>query len=151
MIIDSFENRALYYQVHPKMKEAFEFLEACMENPKAAGRYEIEGDLLYGMIADYEPKVNPAPKFEAHHQYIDVQCMLSGSEVQWYAPRKDLTEVEPYLPEKEAAFYAFTGNEIKLNLSEKMFVIYFPEDGHLPVMPDGISKHCVRAVMKLKV
>ena len=84
-------------------------------------------------------------------RYLDIQCMLSGSENQWYAPRKTLKTETEYNPVKDIEFFAFHGNGSELHLAEKSFAVYFPQDGHLPSMPDGVAEKCVRAVVKLKI
>lgn len=151
MIIDCLENRNIYYNVHPLMEKTFAFLEECVVAPKAAGRYEIDGDNLYALITEYAPTAKENPRYEAHDKYIDVQCMLVGSENQWYAPRKTLEEETPYNPVKDIVFFKFENNGSKINLEENGFAIYFPQDGHLPSMPDGQADKCVRAIVKIKI
>lgn len=151
MIVDTLENCGQYYGLHPRMEAAFRFLNECLSEPKAPGRYEIDGENLYVLLSEYAPKAKDHPRYEAHDRYLDIQCMLSGSENQWYAPRKTQKTETEYNPVKDIEFFAFHGNGSELHLAEKSFAVYFPQDGHLPSMPDGVAEKCVRAVVKLKI
>ena len=133
MILDTISHLAEYAGLHPGIRAAAAFLEKCrLENP-APGTYEIEGRNVYALILDY-----------------DIQCMLLGSEYQWYAPRETLQETVPYNSEKDITRYGFSGQGTRLLLGEGSFAIYSPQDGHLPgVRMDGVAK-CRRVVVKVK-
>ena len=96
------------------------------------------------------PKKKAEPLYETHDKYVDIQCMLEGSEYQWYAPRGELKEKIAYNTEKDSSFYEFSGSGSRLHLTEGSFAVYFPQDGHLPGMADGSCGKCRRIVVKLK-
>ena len=98
----------------------------------------------------YSPKEQENPRFEAHDRYIDIQCMISGSETHWHMPRRETEAVSDYDEKADIAFYAFTGEGSRLRMKEGMFAVYFPEDAHLPGMSDGSQEECVRIVVKIK-
>lgn len=150
MIIDRLENKNSYYCVHPLIEEAFRFIDKCVEVPKAPGRYEIKGVDLYAMVQEYTPSALETPRFETHDRYIDIQCMIAGSEYQRYAPKNKLKKTVPYDAEADIAFYAYDGNGSDLKLDTGCFVIYFPQDGHMPSVPDGIAGRCQRIIIKIK-
>jgi len=151
MIVDSLENGKTYESIHPKFAEAFAFLAECVKAPKPAGHYELDGDSLFVNIFELEPAESAEPRFEAHEKYIDIQCVLAGSEYQYCAPKAGLEDAVPYDDARDIAFYRFDGSGTKIALGERMFAIYFPQDGHLPSVPDGVAKKVVRAVAKVKV
>lgn len=150
MIADRIENCAAYYGLHPRMEQAFAFIRKCLTEPMATGRYEIAGEELYAMVFRYPPKAQENPRFEAHNRYIDIQCIASGSECQWYVPREGAAALSDYDEKADVAFYAFTGEESRLRLEKGMFAVYFPKDAHLPGMSDGSQEECVRIVIKIK-
>lgn len=150
MIISEMSSKDRYLGIHPGMKQAFDFLEACFIHTPESGRYEIDGDNLYAVISRYMPQEKENPRYETHNAYIDVQCMVSGSEFQWYIPRKALPAAMPYNPQKDITFYPFTGEGSKLALKPGDFAVYFPQDGHLPAMADGTTDECIRIVVKIK-
>jgi len=56
MIIDRIENARLYYAVHPKFEQAFNYVRQIDVHTIAAGRYEIEGDAMYAIVQEYDTK-----------------------------------------------------------------------------------------------
>ena len=68
-----------------------------------------------------------------------------------YPEMNDAKEAVAYNDEKDAAFYAFDGTETKIDLKEKMFAIYFPEDAHLPNYENGKNENCLKVIVKCRV
>jgi len=150
MIAGDLSGKKWYLNIHPKMKEAFDFLEDCFVRGTKPGRYELDGDNLYALVFQYVPQEKEAPRYETHDRYLDIQCMAAGSEFQWYCPRKDLSSPIACSPEKDVSFYSFAGQGSRLHMKAGDFAIYFPEDGHLPGMADGTTDECMRIVVKIK-
>lgn len=150
MILAELHSAHLYAAVHPAFPRALEFLKHCFTHGAACGRHEIDGDDLYALVMEYTPAEKEAPRFETHNRYIDIQCMLRGSECQWYLPRKDLQDAGAYNPEKDVTFYSFSGVGSRLVLNPGDLAVYFPEDGHLPGMMADTKDYCVRIVVKIK-
>ena len=150
MILGEMTSNACYVNMHPKFKLAFEFLEKCFDKGVEAGRYEIDGNDVYALVMEYISKEKETPRFETHDNYIDIQCMLKGSECQWYLPRKEMRELAPYNPEKDITFYSFEGRGSELLLQPGDYAIYFPQDGHLPGMVAAPNEDCTRIVVKIK-
>ena len=150
MILDTLDHLKDYACIYPGIPAAADFLERCRKEQLPPGTYEIDGRNLYAMVIDYKPKEKDAPLYESHDLYLDIQCMILGSEYQWYAPRTALEVSVPYLPEKDITRYSFSGEGSRLLLAEGSFAIYAPQDGHLPGMKlDGVEK-CRRVVVKVK-
>ena len=150
MFVGEMNSKELYLNAHPKMKQAFDFLERCFQKPIAPGRYEIDGEDVYAIVFQYVPQEKETPRYETHNAYIDIQCMAAGSEFQWYLPRADLPADVPNQPEKDITFYPFTGDGSRLHLKAGDFAVYFPQDAHLPGMADGTTDACIRIVVKIK-
>lgn len=150
MIADRIENSARYYGLHPRMEQAFAFIEKCLKEPVAAGRHEIAGDELYAKVFRYPSQEKETLRFETHDRYIDIQCMVSGSETHVYLPRNEMAGPVDCNEKADIAFYAFAGEGSRLQMKEGMFAVYFPEDAHLPGMYDGSQGECVRIVVKIK-
>lgn len=150
MIVGEMNSKDRLLGIHPGMKQAFDFLEQCFAGEMEPRRYEIDGEKLYAMVFRYTPQEKEYPQYETHDKYLDIQYMVSGSEFQWYIPRKKLPANAPYQAEKDITFYPFAGEGSRLALGPGDFAIYFPEDGHLPAMPDGMADECVRIVVKIK-
>ena len=149
MILGTMQTSSRCRTVHPGFPQAFDFLEKCFAEGVEAGRYEIDGDNVYALVMQYTPAEKETPRFETHDRYIDIQCMLKGSEYQWYLPRNELRDAAQYNEEKDFTLYSFSGEGSRLVLNPGDFAVYFPEDGHLPGMMAG-SEDCVRIVVKIR-
>jgi YhcH/YjgK/YiaL family protein len=149
MILGTIQTGSRYRTVHPGFSQAFDFLEQCFKCGVEPGRYEMDGDNVYALVMQYTPAEKETPRFETHDRYIDIQCMLRGSEYQWYLPRSELRDATQYNEEKDFTLYSFSGEGSRLMLNPGDFAVYFPEDGHLPGMMAG-SEDCVRIVVKIK-
>lgn len=150
MVIGEMGSKDYYLGIHPKMKQAFDFLEKCFTCELESGRHEIDGDDLYALVFRYTPQEKEKPRYETHDHYIDIQCMVAGSEYHWYRPRCDLPEGTPYHAEKDITFYPFAGEGSRLAVRPGSFTIFFPQDGHLAGMTDGSVDVCTRVVVKIK-
>ena len=150
MIIDTVKNAQTYARVHPKMEQAMEFIRDCMENEMTSGRYELDGEGMYALVMNYEPRERDNPRYESHEKYIDIQCIVRGSEYQWCASREEAALTAEYDAAKDVAFHEFKEQGHRLHLTAGTFAVYFPQDVHLPGMPDGTTEECTRVVVKIK-
>lgn len=64
---------------------------------------------MKAIVSEYETKVKNEVGFEAHKKNIDIQYLLKGEERIACMPVEKLTQTEPYIEEKDAAFYAAEG------------------------------------------
>ena len=151
MILDKIQNLRNYAGMNAAFNTAADFIEKCIREDAAAGRYELDGDKVYATVIDYVPEERELWQYETHDDYLDVQCVILGGEYQWYSERGDLEITVPYDQEKDISFYGFNGNGNKLHLAEGDFVVYFPQDGHLPGYPDMAVDRCKRIVVKVKL
>lgn len=150
MIIDTVKNAQTYNGVHPLMEKAMEFIRDCMENDMTSGRYELDGENMYALVMSYEPRERENPRYESHEKYIDIQCITRGSEYQWCTSREEAEQTTEYDAAKDVAFHSFSSQGHKLHLTAGTFAVYFPQDVHLPGMPDGSTGECTRVVVKIK-
>ena len=149
MIIDTLENSGMYAVLHPRFKSAFEFLKRpCIES-LPIGRVDLDGDLLYALVQEYETKPVQEGKIEAHKRYIDIQFVLTGEEVMGYAPLGQLPSAQPFDTTKDFGLY--NGPASLALVRRGMFAIFFPQDGHLPGRCAGQPAHVKKIVLKIAV
>jgi biofilm protein TabA len=127
MIHDALVNAAFYTEIHPLFAEGFRFIREQAASA-AAGRYELSGG-AYALVQVYETKPATGALFEAHRRFIDIQYVASGSELIYYA-NLDKLQAGEYQPEKDYLGLAGSGSALAVGAGE--FVIFFPQDGHLP-------------------
>ena len=147
MIIDRIENAALYYPLHPKFKQAFDYIAQINIHTLPAGRHEIDNS-MYVLVQEYTTKTKEEGKWEAHRRYIDLQYVVQGAEGMGYTNIHHLRQGE-YIPEKD--FLPLFGEGEQIALRSGYFVLLFPKDAHMPSMALGESKPARKIVIKIAV
>ena len=152
MIIDKLENACFYYGFGDKFEKAFEFLKETNLKEMENGRYEIDGDEIYVALQDYNTKPEVDGKFEAHKEYIDIQFIVTGEEKLGYGNIEHYTPTTEYDKEKDIVFLK---NKEKENhfvyAKENDFVIFAPQDAHMPCISIDKSTYVKKAVVKIKI
>jgi biofilm protein TabA len=133
MIADLLEQAWRYRWLDPRLDRGLEALRRLADAPEQDGRLELEGEELYAVFSSYQPGEPAEKPFEAHRRYVDIQAVLSGSELLYWAPLKGLAARRAYSPAEDAAFYEDPpGGGTGLLLAPGAFVILFPQDAHKP-------------------
>ena len=148
MIIDRINNAHLYYSVHPRFKQAFEYIQQIDVNTIADGRHEIDGDSMYALVQSYNTKLKEQGFWEAHRRYIDLQYVVQGAEGMGYANINHLQQGE-YDAKKD--FLPLFGEGDLVTLKSGCFVLLLPEDAHMPGMAVGESAPVKKIVIKIAV
>jgi biofilm protein TabA len=149
MIADLLSKTHLYAGLHRNFKKAFQYLERFDTGSFITGTHEIDGQDIYAIIQEYNPKTPSEGFLEAHRKYIDIQYIVSGEELIGYAPRQHLQE-SPYIDNKD--FMKLSGDYDLIHAKEGMFFIFFPDDAHMPGLQTGGRNELVRKiVVKVRV
>ncbi len=147
MIWDTWENRGWYNGCHPLMEEAFEFIEKAWKEGLPPGRYPLRQE-AYALVQEYDLSNGCRGRWESHRRYIDVQCLLSGTEMIGCGSVADQAENTPYDEEKDIQFYP-DGEGISLKLHDGAFGVFFPQDAHCPQCWGGVVQRIRKVVVKL--
>ncbi len=146
MIADSIQNSSRY-PFGPAWTATFEFLKTLTPDSET-GKRLIQGNELFVGVDTYETKPRSAAKLETHRKYVDIQVLLSGREVIEIFPKQGLPVSEPYNPEKDAEFYAKPSEpHAKVILKPGQFLVFFPDDAHMPSLMAGASPKPVKKVV----
>ena len=115
----------------PLLAEAFGWLEA---NAAAAapGTRELRGPDLRAIVSDYMTRPIESLRFEAHRDFIDIQCLARGEETLLWAPVSGLELETEYDPAKDVAFYRPPAAPTPVRLVPGLFALLLPGDGHAP-------------------
>lgn len=148
MIFDLLENHARYDAISPGLAAAFDYLLQTELGSLPLGRMDVQGDLLYALVQEYETRLPEQGKWEAHRRYIDVQYIYSGHERMGFA-QIDAMQVGEYLPEKD--FLPMTGEGSTVDMFPGTFVVFFPEDGHKPCLAVSRPEMVRKVVLKVAV
>lgn len=144
MIIDTIQNAARYFSVHPLFEKAFAFIKETDLANAADGKSDIaEGLKAIFSNAAGKTKEASLAKFECHNKNIDIQVCINGLETIGWTPReKCVTPNGEYNEEKDVQLY-HDGADTFFQLTNGQFAIFFPEDVHAPMIGDGPIKKLV--------
>lgn len=148
MIIDNLNSASMYYNLSPRIAAALEWLKKTDLSKLELGRHDIQGDDCYALVQEYETKkLSEDSYWEAHKKYIDVQYIVSGSELMGYANIESLAEIADYDSSKDKLTLDGDGDFFLVTAGQ--FVIFAPHDGHLPCVtlesPELVRKVVVKA------
>lgn len=149
MIIDKLKNAALYYTLSPTIKKALNYLEENELKVKEPGKYSIDGDRIFVLISEYKTKPKEEANWEAHRKYIDIQYIISGAEKMGYTSVENITTTIEYSDENDIFFGE--GNGDYVTVSEGSFVIFMPQDAHMPSITEDKKQDVKKAVIKILI
>ncbi len=149
MILDTLNNSSKYDSVHPLFARAFESI----KQTDLANAPDGKSDIDEGLKAIFSNKTGvtaetSVAKFECHNKHIDIQLCIKGNETIGWKPReKCVVENGAYNPEKDVQLY-HEQPDTYFQLTDRQFVIFFPEDVHAPMIGDSEIK---KLVIKVKI
>ncbi len=147
MILDQLKYAHLYFGLSDRFSKALIYLQSTDSNNLKPGKYEIEGTNIYALVQQYWT-AEKKDYLEAHHRYADIHYILSGVEVMEVANVDDLKAGEyddtaDYLPMK--------GDSTSLAVHEGSFIIFHPQDAHMPGIifksPQMIKKIVIKVLL----
>ena len=130
MILGTIQYPSRYGGLGPGVKTGLKYLAEHDLSTLSLGRHVIDGDNIFFDVSEVTAIPASAALFEAHRRYLDIHVTLSGEEWFGHAMVKNLEEVEPYLEEKDVAYYK--GDGVYLQAPPGHFVLFMPEDAHKP-------------------
>ncbi|KIC00814.1 hypothetical protein OA88_17355 [Flavobacterium sp. JRM] len=149
MIIDSLNNAAKYYSLHPNFKKAFNYVNENDISKLPEGSFEIaKGVKVIVIHGEGLLKEESIKGFECHDKNIDIQISIKGPETFAWKPReKCISPNGDYSDEKDVRFF-HDAPDMFFQLQEKQFAILFPEDVHAAMIGEGMLKKIVIKVEK---
>ena len=148
MTIDRIEYYEKYSFLGPRFAEAFHLLNTTDYSKYEAGRYEVEPESIYLLVQEYQSKSLENATIEVHRKYADIHTILQGREHVGYA---DLSTLRPgeYVAERD--FQQVFGKTDLLTMSVGLFMVLFPNDGHMPGVRIGESESVKKVVFKVRL
>lgn len=147
MILDSLENAGLYESIHPRFKQAFDFLRSTDLVSLPLGKVELDGKNLFVNVVDAAGKTPDVAKMETHNKYIDIQVPVTGIETMGWIAGDKLKEItEPYNADKDITFFADNASNF-IVVQPLEFAVFFPHDGHQPQLFEGTIKKIIVKVL----
>jgi YhcH/YjgK/YiaL family protein len=137
MILDVLKNAPRYLALNSGFAKAVEFLFEPGLPDLPVGRYEIDGDRVFAMVSQDMGLKKEDGLLETHEKYIDIQLIVSGTDDMGWRPKSLCRQPSgEYDPNADLQFFTDTPNTW-LSLASGEFVIFFPEDAHMPMISSG--------------
>lgn len=146
MIIDQINNTASFRHL-PWFETVEAFLKRTDLLRVEQGRYDVDGDNIFVIVADDVPR-DAYPPLEAHRMYIDLQLAIDGSfDVLWRPLAECTSELQPYSEDDDVLLMSDQA-ATRLVITPGIAAVFFPHDAHAPQPP----AHNVRkAIFKIRV
>lgn len=150
MIFDTVKNMKLYSKIMPELETIQKFVLDFAAGKKENRRYDLDGDKLFVTPSVYFPKEHKGAEYESHIKYADVQVMIKGEEYIGVAPLESCEVTKPFEDGGDIAFY--TGEKGSLcRLSEGSFMVFYPQDAHMPCLKAEENKEVTKLVFKVRI
>lgn len=147
MIVDSLKNFEKYVSLNPRFVTALKFIQQTDFSALEPGKFEIDEKNVTGNLMVAPLKTVETANLEVHNKYIDVQICLRGRETHGWIQREKCVQPKADFDEaKDAQFFSDTCTTY-VTLEEGEFVIFFPEDGHQPMIGEGEIRKCILKVL----
>ena len=132
---------------------AMDFLRGKDLSALEAGKHPIDGDRIFVSIQEAHTEPMSMRRFELHRDYLDIQLLITGRELQGYASLPPGGKaVEDRLDEADVAFYPAPSQEQGLEtvlLQPGQYVIYLPGELHCPCCAVDGPETIFKAVFKI--
>jgi len=153
MIKDNIKNANLYYNLSKRIEAGLKYLENTDFSTVECGKYEILGNEVYAIVQDYSSKSKCEGKFEAHRKYIDIQYVIKGAEQMGCSDVENFTDATDYSVEKDIVFLEPKTDFSQgfITVKEKEFVIFYPDDAHMPSIAIDRPSYVKKGVIKVQV
>lgn len=150
MILSALNAVSCSYRYPEEIEKALNWLKnndlAAMET----GTYEIEGKDIYAMIQEITTQPFEQRRAEKHDEYVDVQCIISGTERMGYATYTGMEEISENPEGKDICFFKNVANENYVDVPAGAFCIFFTNDIHRPGAAAGEPAAVRKAIVKVR-
>ncbi|PLB87441.1 YhcH/YjgK/YiaL family protein [Dysgonamonadaceae bacterium] len=143
MIIDNLSNSKQYLSLHPRFEEVFSYIDSLNWNNLPIGVTELDGQQIKVIVSESDMKSQDEAKLEVHQKFIDIQIPVTKSETFGWRSLNTLKKSSGgYAAEKDIEF--FDDKPITyIPVQPGEFAIFFPGDGHAPLVGDGKIKKII--------
>ena len=148
MIYDQISNAEKYFCLHPLFEKAFQYLLKNDFSKLPAGKYQIEQDSLFALVNNYFSKSIDESFAESHKKYIDIQLVISGKERMGFGLFDDFTH-EQYDSERDLQKH--TGKLNFIDVEKNRFVLFYPNDIHMPGLQIEKPEEIKKVVIKVAI
>ncbi|HPB67395.1 MAG TPA: YhcH/YjgK/YiaL family protein [Candidatus Omnitrophota bacterium] len=147
MILDVLKNARRYTVLGRGFSAAFEFLLRPDLKELPEGKHEIEGQRVYATVSKGPGRRKEDALLETHEKYIDIQLVLSGTDTMGWKPKSLCKQPAGAYDQKSDVQFFRDEPDAWISTASGAFVVFFPEDAHMPqISPGMIHKVVVKVV-----
>ena len=140
-----------YVHLHPDFGPSLAYLKT-FDPATPVGRYEIQGSPAFALVQHYETAPADTKPIEAHRKMIDIQFLVSGTEIIQFSPLRTQKPSMDYDAEHDYQLFETTDDISDGTLQAGELAIFFPEDLHKPgCVNGGAPGPVVKVVVKVPV
>ncbi len=152
MISDHCINWKAYSAIAPDIfKAAFDFIKTVTPETEDK-RYDLCGNDVYALVQKYTTRLLNDGKMEAHRKYVDIQAVISGTEIIGVSSIAGLKEISAYNDEKDCELFEYNSKISSLiKLCPGDFMLLYTGEGHMPCIAiDGKQTEIKKVVIKVR-
>lgn len=138
MIIDHLRNADRYCPLHPGFAAGFAFLRREDLASLAEGRYDIDGDRVFAVVARAAGRGHEQSPLEIHRRYIDIQFTIGGEDRIGWMPASDCRQVASPFDEKQDFGFFDDQPASWFAVAPGIFAVFYPKDAHAPLATSGL-------------
>ena len=152
MIISSLTSPNFKVGLPKVIAEVCDYLNTLDLNALENGRHDIN-DQIYMNVMEPETAEPSSKKAELHHEYLDVQVLIRGTEnIEVGAHYPDLSKYESYNEADDYQLCADIDDKFTVTMKPKMFAVFYPYEPHKPCcVVNGKTEKIKKLVVKVPV
>jgi YhcH/YjgK/YiaL family protein len=152
MIIAGLNSLAPYKAMSKNMQLAIEYLEGIDFDSLEDGKYSVKDNDIYVVVSTYPTRVHNESKYEIHHNYIDIQCLISGEELIFCNEINCMEADGVYNEATDKLNLKDQAGEVSVHLKPGMAAIFYPNDAHKACcMLNGEIRQVRKLLVKVKL
>ncbi len=150
MILVPLADAAPFEALGPRIAAALAWLRA-FDPATPDGRYAVDGDDVFALVARYATGPATEKRFEAHRRHLDVQFVAAGTERLLHLPAAGLETETPYDDDADILFFAEPVVASSLLLRAGDCALLWPGDAHKPGCMAGGRHDVTKVVVKVRL
>lgn len=152
MIISSLTSPNFKVGLPKIITEVCDYLNTLDLNTLENGRHDIN-DQIYMNVMEPETAEPSSKKAELHHEYLDVQVLIRGTEnIEVGANYPDLSKYESYNEADDYQLCSDIDDKFTITMKPKMFAVFYPYEPHKPCcVVNGKTEKIKKLVVKVPV
>lgn len=152
MIISSLTSPNFKVGLPKVIAEVCDYLNTLDLNALENGRHDIN-DQIYMNVMEPETAEPSSKKAELHHEYLDVQVLIRGTEnIEVGANYPDLSKYESYNEADDYQLCTDIDDKFTVTMKPKMFAVFYPYEPHKPCcVVNGKTEKIKKLVVKVPV